>query len=155
MTEPFIFFGVELGVTQVKELERRGFVCEKKSMGRSLCRKDAYRGLQFWDTIGNGIIDHIYMVRTLAFFSSDLKNRHGFDWENSYIDWINVFSRLRFNIEETKPPKQDYYDKRNVLSAEFLAKSDSYNLTFRMNFNYGNRNNEGCQIDSPGTIYWY
>lgn len=75
----------------------------------------------------------------------------GFSWENSYDEWIEVFSKLDFRITVLEQPRQYEEDDFITLKAKFEALSPDGLLKFVLEFDCGNK---GYLTLSPETLFF-
>lgn len=148
----FPLWGITLGKTTWKEAENMGHKVEIWKDGPA--RTMDVNWVDFWDHDGKGIFTDVYWT----FSNVDSKEKDfpdswkslGFSRDNSYEQWLSLFSRLGFQITIKEQPHSEQYNEEFVLKAEFEALSKDDTLCFRLNFNY--RKN-GSRTTSPCTLY--
>ena len=143
----FPLWGFTLGKTTWKHAEEMGNVINIWKEGPTAYTKA--RKVTFWDHKGEGVFTSLYWTREDCDFPSSWKS-NGFSWNLSYNEWINVFSKLEFDISITRQPSKRMCSGRNTLSAEFEALSREGTLLFRLDFEYGEK---GCYTTSPKTLF--
>lgn len=144
--EFFPLFGVTLGKTTWKQAEDMGH--EVKIYKEGPDRYTVIGDVTFWDDDEEGIFSSLCCTQNNNEFPPLWKSK-GFSWDNSYDEWVAVFSNLGFKITETKQPNQSEFRGQNVLSATFEALSPDGTLLFEMDFDFGEK---GCHTSSPKTL---
>lgn len=143
----FPIFGITLGETTWRQAEDLGYNVEIWKEGPGRCVD--IENVTFWDHKGEGIFTSLYWVYHYCDFSPLWKSK-GFSWDNSYVEWVEVFKKLGFKIEVTEEPNQKEHSGHDMLSAEFGATSSDGTLSFDLDFDYGEN---GCYTSSPKTLY--
>ena len=147
INEFFPLFGITLGKTTWMQAEKMGYkVKDNNSNGSG---KNMYvNDLRFDDCDGKGMFTMVtWSIYDCDF--PDLWKSKGFSWDLSYDEWIDLFSRLGFNIEVKKQPCREEYKGIESLDAEFEATSSDGLLGFDMFFCYGEN---GYYTSSPRTL---
>lgn len=140
----FPIFGVTLGKTTCDQAEKLG--------GEYIVDEDTgaiymvIENVQFEYT--NNILDWLYWNEDYRDFPDSWKSM-GFSWENSYDEWLSVFSHLGYRIEIDTKPSQEKYNGKTFLNASFTAVSSNGNFSFYLSF--GNEG-KGYQTSSPNTL---
>ena len=149
----FPLYGVTLGQTTWKDAENLGYKVEmfEKGPDRTAKKNEVFRGT-FWDHKGEGVFTSIYWTHYSGTFPESWK-RLGFSWDNSYNDWLKTFSQLGYTVTIKNAPVTKDYRGRNTLSADVDALSPDGTLEFRLDFDYGNNNNDGYSESSPRSLY--
>lgn len=143
----FPLFGVTLGMTTWNDAEDMGYKVKRCKPESS--RTTNIENVDFWDHEGEGVFTSLYWTRDESDFPSLWKSK-GFDWDNSFDEWIDVFKKLGYNISITKQPVRLEHSGSFSLYAEFKALSLDGKLFFDMDFNYGK---DGFFTSSPKTLY--
>jgi hypothetical protein len=144
----FPIYNFTLGKTTVKTIKERGFPC-KKDGGTTVCY---VKKLSFWDFDGDQILERIT-------FFPDGEMPHkwetyfGFDPEQSYESWIAQLGDHKFDIEVVEEPAIEVYEGRDTFVAQMKATSERYGVTLRLDFRYGNGNQEGATAQSSRSLY--
>ena len=112
---------------------------------RETCVDNAH----FRDWNSQGVITSVLMYEDDGDLPLLWKSK-GFSWDNSYDEWIVLFSRLDFIIKVTEEPIQYEEDDNMMLKANFEAVSPDGLLKFDLAFNHGNN---GYLTSSPNTLY--
>lgn len=149
----FPVYGIILGKTTIDEIRQLGHKCKEFQSEEEL--KNGYcnvETLTFWDHDNDLIVESIYITDGEKIPDKWIQN-FGFCWRLSYNEWIKLFEKLGYIIDITKDPATEVYSERNTLSAKFTATSLTHKLSFRLNFNYGNEDNDGYSVDSPFSLY--
>jgi hypothetical protein len=144
----FPIYGFAIGETAYEEFLERGIPCDTTDRSISCDVK----GLTFWDHDGDQIAEDIYYI------ASDVipytwERYFGFVTEQSYDAWIKQLTQLGFVIEVKEEPSVSDFRGMNVFTAEVVATLESEQFEVELDFNYGNRNNEGYQKDSLRSLY--
>ena len=63
--------------------------------------------------------------------------RHGFKWELSFQEWLDLLEKLGFSVAVTREPTTEEFQGRDCFSAEITTKSTSEPVEVKFNFNYG------------------
>jgi hypothetical protein len=150
----FPIYGITLGKTTIKEIAHLGYKCKRfeldgEDMRSGYCDAET---LTFWDHDDDRIVESIYITNYSKMPDKWIQN-FGFNWRLSYNEWIKLFKKLGFTIDTTKPPVTEVYSERNTLSADFIATSQKYNLSFDLDFDYGNDDDDGYTVNSPFSLY--
>ena len=153
VTQFFPLHGITLGQTTWKDAENLGYKVEmfEKGPDRTAKKNEVFRGT-FWDHKGEGVFTSIYWTHYSGTFPESWK-RLGFSWDNSYNDWLKTFKQLGYTVTIKNAPVTKDYRGRNTLSADVDALSPDGTLEFRLDFDYGNNNNDGYSESSPRSLY--
>ncbi len=139
----FPIWGITLGETKWKEAEEMGYKV-------IIDKDDKYitiHGVYFWAFHGRSWFNHIYWGRNSIDFPYKWR---GFSWENSYMEWINVFEKMGYKLIKKTRPKTVMFEGRKTLSAEFNAMSPDGLLEFNLIFKEGR---DGDHISSRNTLH--
>lgn len=142
----FPIWEISLGKTTWEQAEEMGHAVKKwdNSSSRTMWIDNAF--FEVWKSYGKFTSVIVYNDGDLPL----LWKPKGFSWDNSYDEWIEVFSRLNFNIIVTEEPKQYEEDDYTMLKACFDAVSPDGLLKFDLDFNHGKN---GHLTSSPNTLY--
>lgn len=141
----FPLYGVTLGKTtweQARELGGKEIVDDK--IGAICCDIDNIHYIYNGD-----ILDEIYWMEDYRDFPEPWKSK-GFNWDNSYDEWLDLFKRLGCKIEKDEEPRQEMFNGRMTLRGWFDAISPDGTLSFYMRFDCGEK---GYYTSSPNTLY--
>ena len=143
----FPIWGISLGKTTWQQAEEMGYAVRKwdNCSIRETCVDNAH----FRDWNSQGVITSVLMYEDDGDLPLLWKSK-GFSWDNSYDEWIVLFSRLDFIIKVTEEPIQYEEDDNMMLKANFEAVSPDGLLKFDLAFNHGNN---GYLTSSPNTLY--
>ncbi|MDR0831071.1 MAG: hypothetical protein LBN95_13335, partial [Prevotellaceae bacterium] len=145
----FPIYGVTLGQTTTDDTRRMGYEVKAGSNGTS--------NYSIIETIWLRDFDNDNVWETMIIHNDEKMpqvwiNKFGFNLDLSYSEWLDLFKRMGFTIEINTSPQTTEYQGRNTLKAEFTALSPDKLLSFKLYFNYGNRNNEGYSIYSKKSL---
>ena len=144
----FPLYGVSLGQTTIEELAKLGV--RARIINPETGEPFEYyvvHGMNFW-YYDNNVAKGIYITR-----SDPIPNKWqalGFDWDNSYNEWVNLLNKLGYIVQIIKSPKAVGYDGHDSFSAEIEA-SKRAKIPIRINLDFGY--SEGTTADSKGTLY--
>lgn len=143
----FPIWGISLGKTTWQQAEEMGYTVRKwdNCSVREMCVDNA----RFRDWNSQGFVTSVLMYEDDGDLPHFWKSK-GFSWDNSYDEWIDIFSRMDFRIKVTEEPKQNEEDENIMLKANFEAVSPDGLLKFDLDFNHGNT---GYLTSSPKTLY--
>lgn len=158
LSEFFPIYGITIGETTFDEAKRLGADVRDGSTGGKYATVKHYALFGEFTLSRNsfprGIIDYVSFDNPNGNNYWDfppLWKSKGFDWDNSYDKWYNLFKTLGFDIEVTKSPRTTVYKGVNTLEAEFYANASDGLIKFRLNFCYNGE--KGCKTSSPGTLH--
>lgn len=143
----FPIWGISLGKTTWQQAEEMGYAVRKwdNCSVREMCVDNAH--FRDWDS--QGFVTSVLMYEDDGDLPHFWKSK-GFSWDNSYNEWLDIFSRMDFRIKVTEEPKQNEEDENIMLKASFEAVSPDGLLKFDLDFNHGNT---GYLTSSPKTLY--
>ena len=143
----FPIWGISLGKTTWEQAEEMGYAVKK--WDNCSVREMRVDNARFRDWYCQGIITSVLMYEDDGDLPLSWKSK-GFSWDNSYDEWIEVFSRLDFKITVTEEPRQHEENDNMMLKANFEAVSPDGLLKFELAFNHGQN---GYLTSSPKTLY--
>ena len=142
----FPIWGISLGKTTWQQAEEMGYAVRK--WDNCSIRETCVDNTHFRDWNSQGVITSVLMYEDDGDLPLLWKSK-GFSWDNSYDEWIVLFSRLDFIIKVTEEPIQYEEDDNIMLKANFEAVSPDGLLKFDLAFNHGNN---GYLTSSPNTL---
>ena len=143
----FPIWGVTLGKTTWKQAKDMGYVVKIWENGPG--RMMDVMNVAFWDHRGSGKFTDVHWLYYHSDFPASWKSK-GFSWDNSYDNWIKIFSDLGCTIKVIKAPTTKKWKGRDTLSANFEALSTDGLLEFDLDFDFGEN---GPYTSSPKTLY--
>ena len=144
----FPVYGITLGKSTSANIKAKGFTVKKNDSGNQVGKVN---GLDFWDFDHDDIFEHLYFT-----YSSSLPEKWldlGINWSLSYNQIVSKLKNLGFTVINSEGPATKKYSGRNTLSANVKFKAPNENFTIELDFNYGNKNNEGYTVNSANSLY--
>lgn len=143
----FPLYGIELGKTTLKDAVLLGLSIDKESIFNNiLIDRELF--------LASSVIDG---KETYGYYSNNCHGKMnpkwsalGFDWANSYNEWINVLKTLGYIIEVLSDPTVTEFHGKECLKAKIKAIPQNGNINLELNFNYGEK---GSSLDSPSSLY--
>ncbi len=144
----FPLYGVILGETTVKELEKKGTRAKDRDDKGKKYKYYTVNDMRFW--YNDDCANHIYMTYTDPI--PQQWRACGLDWGLSYNEWHELFEKLGFFVSVVKRPKKEWYQGKMTLVAQFNASKKITNdvtLSFEIYFNYSQK----TSVKANGTVY--
>ena len=141
--------GVLPGKTTVSDIKTWGYYIDKsysKSYNTNI------NSIAFWDHDGDQIFKDIYMTNTTGGMPAKWE-KLGFDWKQSYDEWVALFKKMGFTIRHVKKPITVEFSGRKTLRAQFIATAPDQTFSMDLEFNYGNDHGEGYSTQSMRSLY--
>ena len=136
----FPLYGIELGKTPVSELKKKGKKADKY---------DYYKinGQNFW--YENNVFVQMHIVPGIYSWPTEWTVA-GYDKNLSYNQWIQFLKSQGYEIFVTKKPTSEYWNEKNSLNAEVVAKR-TYPVSHKIElcFNYSGK----TSLSASGTMY--
>ena len=135
--------GVILGKTPVEELQRLGNRTDGLDGDGKPYHAFDIRNITVWND--NGVADIIYITK-----HEKLPTRWqlmGFDYDNSYVKWLRLFSQFGWQVKVIKEPKNAVYEGHESFIAELQVINGSFDLYLIFGYSTGNSQT------SPNTLY--
>ena len=147
----FPLYGITLGKTTVAEIQKIGQ--KNSTIIDSTTGKPYYffivSGMDFWYDESSNIVDHMYITRHNTTMPQEWQ-KLGFEWENSYTQWVGLLERLGYLIKVIDQPKNVEYKGHPSFSAKIEAYPREMTAArIELHFNYS----EGTTVDSKNTLY--
>ena len=143
----FPLWGITFGKTTIDDVQRMGYSVESdKKYKRVKVNK-----VSFYDWGFKGTINYMGWFHGEQDFPAEWKQL-GFNWTNSYDEWMSVFKKMGCTIEVTDAPHNDTGNGRTFLRAEFYATTPDGKIMFDMSFSYGDN---GAKTSSPSTLNYF
>ena len=114
--------GVLLGKTTISDVEALGYPVDKYKDGRNKTRIDA---VDFKDNDGDGIFEEVYIERDGMI--PEKWQQLGLNWRLSYNEWVKLFQKMGFTIEEIMSP-HTVSKTRLAASSEAIAPDESFKV---------------------------
>ena len=146
----FPLAGVTLGKTRHSQIVAMGGKAEGKYSDHCVDYLDMF----WWDHNKDGIVESLYATHSDKMPSEWAAK--GLSWELSYDGWMAFFRNNGFSIKILQQPKVvPYYSdsSRKTLQAKFEARASDGSIEFRLDFDFGNANGEGCSTASRNSLY--
>lgn len=145
----FPVFGIALGQTTYKDMERKDYKVEVDKDGDAHCN---VRGISFWDFNHDKRFERLYMTTSDPMPEAWVE-KYGIDWKLSYNGWLAFFKKNNYSVTITEEPTTKNYQERKTFSAKLKALAPDGKLEFHMDFDYGNDLDEGYSASSRNTLY--
>ena len=136
LTNP-VFWGITLGKTTLEEARSIGLAYDPKYTPEKKNKQlVTVFNVSFWDHDNDGIIEYIYYTEYDHDFPEEW-NALGFNWDNSYAEWRQLFMSHKFSIHDDELPHiESAKGIGTFFSANFTASSKDKKVSYTLNFNY-------------------
>jgi hypothetical protein len=144
----FPLYGITLGKTTVQELAEIG----ERTMDVDADTGEPYlcyevNEIDFWYDEDSEIVEHMYLV-TGGEVPTEWE-QIGWNWENSYNQWLQWLKSMNYTIEIDTPPHVEKWEGEDTFSAKVKGrKTSGLSHLIELDFSF-----EKGTIDSPSTVY--
>ncbi|MCR5679151.1 MAG: zinc ribbon domain-containing protein [Prevotella sp.] len=166
----FPLYGITLGKTTMLDAQNMGYTPDAEGtlgIGANLINKyisnSAFvgeysvkvNGARFYKPSGKSTIESVSISLILSGeFPPEWEQKYNISFSSSFNKWKTLLDKLGFIIMIPFEPQTKFWHNpdRESLYAVLIGTSKDKKMEIRLHFSYGNKNNEGCGLDSNNSL---